>query len=115
MRRTTDNKKGIQIGDNTHNHGHAITLISLRPTKRTASNPMTLIPLQEKEKEDLTIEDDGEEVVLREEKQTCQSLLGLDNTGQHQLLTKSMKPYSFPPVLSYIVDILFHRTVHLRF
>ena len=73
------------------------------------------MPPEEEEEEALMIEDDGEGVTLREEKQTGQSLLGLDNTGQHQLLTKSMKLYSFPPVLSCIVGILFHHTVHLRF
>ena len=50
---------GIQIGDNTHHHDHAITLVSLRPTKRTVSNPVKPMPPEEEEEEALMIEDDG--------------------------------------------------------
>ena len=53
-------KTGIQIGDNTHTHDHAITLVSLRPTKRTVSNPVKPMPPEEEEEEALMIEDDGE-------------------------------------------------------
>jgi hypothetical protein len=45
-------KKLIQIGDNTQIHGHAITLVSLRPTKRTVSSPGRPIPPEEEEEED---------------------------------------------------------------
>lgn len=46
------NKKLIQIGDNTQIHGHVITLVSLRPTKRIVSSPVKLMPLEEEEEED---------------------------------------------------------------
>jgi hypothetical protein len=36
MRMAINNKRGIQIGDNTHIHGQAITLVSLRPTKKNS-------------------------------------------------------------------------------
>jgi hypothetical protein len=50
-----NSKKLIQIGDNTHNHGQAITLVSLRPTKRTVSNPVKPMPPEEEEEESLMI------------------------------------------------------------
>ena len=68
-------KTGIQSGGNTHHHDHAITLVSLRPTKRTVSNPVKPMPPEEEEEEELMIEDDGERVILRERKQIGQSLL----------------------------------------
>ena len=52
MRIIINDKRGIQSGDNTHNHGHAITLVSLRPTKRTVSNPVKPMPPEEEEEED---------------------------------------------------------------
>jgi len=52
MRIIINNKRGIQIGDNTHIHGQAITLVSLRPTKRTVSSPGRPIPPEEEEEED---------------------------------------------------------------
>ena len=60
-----DSKTEIQIGDNTHHHDHAITLVSLRPTKRTVSSPVKPMPQEEEEEEALMIEDDGEGVILR--------------------------------------------------
>jgi hypothetical protein len=36
MRMIIINKRRIQIGDNTHHHDHAITLVSLRPTKKNS-------------------------------------------------------------------------------
>ena len=61
-----NSKKLIQIGDNTHNHGQAITLVSLRPTKRTVSNPVKPMPPEEEEEEALMIQDDGGRVTLQE-------------------------------------------------
>ena len=52
MRMAINNKKGIQIGDNTHHHDQAITLVSLRPTKRTVSSPVKPMPPEEEEEED---------------------------------------------------------------
>ena len=45
-------KKLIQIGDNTQIHGHAITLVSLRPTKRRVRSPVKPMPPEEEEEED---------------------------------------------------------------
>ena len=59
-----NSKKLIQIGDNTHNHGQAITLVSLRPTKRTVSNPVKPMPPEEEEEESLMIQNDGTAGVL---------------------------------------------------
>jgi hypothetical protein len=55
MRMIINNRMGIQIGDNTHHHDHAITLVSLRPTKRTVSNPVKPMPPEEEEEEALMI------------------------------------------------------------
>jgi hypothetical protein len=55
MRMIIVNKKGIQIGDNTHNHGHAITLVSLRPTKRIVSNPGKPMPPEDDSEEDAIV------------------------------------------------------------
>ena len=66
MRKPINNKRGIQSGDNTHNHGQAITLVSLRPTKRTVSNPVKPMPPEEEEEEALMIQDDGGSVTLQE-------------------------------------------------
>ena len=55
MRMIIINKRGIQSGDNTHNHGHAITLVSLRPTKRTVSSPVKPMPPEEEEEEDAIV------------------------------------------------------------
>jgi hypothetical protein len=52
MRMAINNKRGIQIGDNTHSHGQAITLVSLRPTKRTVSSSGRPIQPEEEEEED---------------------------------------------------------------
>jgi hypothetical protein len=52
MRMIINSKRGIQSGDNTQIHGHAITLVSLRPTKRTVSSPVKPIPPEEEEEED---------------------------------------------------------------
>ena len=59
-----NSKKEIQIGDNTHTHDHAITLVSLRPTKRTVSNPVKPMPPEEEEEELLMIQNDGTAGVL---------------------------------------------------
>jgi hypothetical protein len=48
-------KKLIQIGDNTQIHGHAITLVSLRPTKRTVSSPGRPMPSEEEEEDDMIL------------------------------------------------------------
>ena len=55
IRKTINNKRGIQSGDNTHHHDHAITLVRLRPTKRTVSNPVKPVPSEEDEEEALMI------------------------------------------------------------
>ena len=55
MRKPINNKRGIQSGDNTHHHDHAITLVRLRPTKRTVSNPVKPVPSEEDEEEALMI------------------------------------------------------------
>jgi hypothetical protein len=55
MRMVINNKRGIQIGDNTHHHDHAITLVSLRPTKRTVSSPGRPIPPEEEEEDDMIL------------------------------------------------------------
>jgi hypothetical protein len=55
MRMIINNKIGIQRGDNTHHHDHAITLVSLRPTKRTVSSPVKPMPPEEEEEEDAMI------------------------------------------------------------
>ena len=60
-----NSKKEIQIGDNTHHHDHVITLVSLRPTKRTVRSPVKPMPPEEEEEEALMIEDNGEGVILR--------------------------------------------------
>ena len=52
MRMIINNKRGIQSGDNTYNHDHAITLVSLRPTKRTVRSPVKPMPPEEEEEED---------------------------------------------------------------
>jgi hypothetical protein len=62
-------KKLIQIGDNTQIHGHAITLVSLRPTKRTVSSPGRPIPPEEEEEEDdMVLRAMGKGITLRERK-----------------------------------------------
>ena len=66
MRKIINNKMGIQIGDNTHHHDHVITLVSLRPTKRTVSSPVKPTPPEEEEEEALMIQDDGGRVTLQE-------------------------------------------------
>jgi hypothetical protein len=55
MRMIINSKRGIQRGDNTHHHDHAITLVSLRPTKRTVSKPVKPMPPEEEEEEALMI------------------------------------------------------------
>ena len=67
MRKPINNKRGIQSGDNTHHHDHAITLVSLRPTKRTVSNPVKPMPPEEEEEEALMIEDDGEVLLCKKD------------------------------------------------
>ena len=64
MRMIVASKKEIQIGDNTHHHDHVITLVSLRPTKRTVSNPVKPMPPEEEEEESLMIQNDGTAGVL---------------------------------------------------
>jgi hypothetical protein len=64
MRMIIKKKAGIQIGDNTHTHDHAITLVSLRPTKRTVNNPVKPMPPEEEEEESLMIQNDGTAGVL---------------------------------------------------
>ena len=85
MRMIINKKTGIQIGDNTHHHDHAITLVSLRPTKRTVSNPVKPMPPEEEEEESLMIQNNGGRVTLQERKQIGQSLLYSCNIGQHLL------------------------------
>ena len=64
LRMIINSKKEIQIGDNTHHHDHVITLVSLRPTKRTVSNPVKPMPPEEEEEESLMIQNDGTAGVL---------------------------------------------------
>jgi hypothetical protein len=61
-------KKLIQIGDNTQIHGHAITLVSLRPTKRTVSSPGRPMPPEEEEEDDMISRAMGKGITLRERK-----------------------------------------------
>jgi hypothetical protein len=71
MRIIINNKKLIQIGDNTHIHGHVITLVSLRPTKRIVSSPVKPMPPEEEEEEDdMILRTMGKSVTLRERKST---------------------------------------------